>query len=97
MASDIATATIQFTYDERTQGRVDGFRVKAGTLTGGPYDIVTTIPKNVRSLPLKDLVTAANTYFVVIEAFNGAGAVDGPEFSIDAQAKPGQPVGQVVP
>jgi hypothetical protein len=97
MAADIATAKIEWTYDARAQGRVDGFRVKAGVQTGGPYDIVTTVANPAgRELPLKDLVSAAGTYFVVIEAFNGAGATVSAEFSVDAQAKPGQPVGKVV-
>lgn len=73
LAVDIDRATLSWNWSVGTGSPVEEFRVKCGPSTGS-YTITHIVADPAaRSVPVKDLITNAGTYFCAVSAANAFG------------------------
>ena len=63
------SVTLNWNWSQGSGGTATGFHVQRGSITGGPYTVVSTVP--VGTLTYVDTnVVARATYFYVVTAYN---------------------------
>jgi len=68
------SATLTWAWSQGTGDPATGFHVQRATVTGGPYGVVATVPSPTTLTFVDTSVSAGQTYFYVVTAFNTAAA-----------------------
>ena len=63
---------IQLTWEDRSNNET-GFEMYRSTQSGGPYDLLATLPSNTESYTDTDNIAGKTTYFYQLQAINGNG------------------------
>ena len=92
LAVDINRAMLSWEWTPSTGGAVSEFRVKCGTVTGSYSKITILADQAARTMPVKNAIAGAGTWFCVATAANPFGE-SGPtnEVTFDAGVVPVSP------
>ncbi len=87
-ATALSAEEVQLTWSDDSENET-GFEVYRATQSGGPYDLLTTVPSNTESYVDGDGVIGRTVYFYQVKAVNGNGGAFSPqEASVETPNSP---------
>ncbi|MGB3778872.1 MAG: fibronectin type III domain-containing protein, partial [Tunicatimonas sp.] len=76
-ATALSAEEVRLTWSDDSENET-GFEVYRATQSGGPYDLLTTVPSNTESYVDEDGVVGRTVYFYQVKAVNGNGGAFSP-------------------
>ena len=77
-ATALSAEEVRLTWSDESENET-GFEIYRATQSGGPYDLLTTVPSNTESYVDEDEVAGRTVYFYQIKAVNGNGGAFSPQ------------------